>query len=89
MILYQKFIKYVINTKDLLCFWFFEKRTSIDQILNEINYNFLIENFQTAIDPMSGMKKDQALDMAKKLGFKDKLADEVSSFEIANKCRNE
>jgi hypothetical protein len=27
---------------------------------------------------MIGMKKEQALDMAKKLGFKDKLADDVS-----------
>jgi hypothetical protein len=26
---------------------------------------------------VAGMKKEQALDMAKKLGFKDKLADEV------------
>jgi hypothetical protein len=29
---------------------------------------------------MIGLKKEQALDMAKKLGFKDKLADEVSLF---------
>lgn len=27
---------------------------------------------------MAGMQRQQALDMAKKLGFKDKLADEVS-----------
>jgi len=26
---------------------------------------------------VAGMKKEQALDMAKKLGFKDKLANEV------------
>lgn len=26
---------------------------------------------------MAGLKKEQALDMAKKLGFKDKLANEV------------
>ncbi|CAF4879364.1 unnamed protein product, partial [Rotaria socialis] len=32
--------------------------------------------FTTAIDPVTGMKKEQALDMAKKLGFKDKLANE-------------
>jgi hypothetical protein len=34
---------------------------------------------------MIGLKKEQALDMAKKLGFKDKLADEVcyvNLFEI-------
>jgi len=32
---------------------------------------------------MIGMKKEQALDMAKKLGFKDKLADEVSFFCVS------
>ncbi|CAF4476180.1 unnamed protein product, partial [Rotaria magnacalcarata] len=34
--------------------------------------------FTTAIDPVTGMKKEQALDMAKKLGFKDKLANEAA-----------
>ncbi|CAF1477120.1 unnamed protein product, partial [Adineta steineri] len=34
--------------------------------------------FTSAIDPKIGLKKDQALDMAKKLGFKDKLADEAA-----------
>ncbi|CAF1580148.1 unnamed protein product [Adineta ricciae] len=34
--------------------------------------------FTSAIDPKSGLKKEQALDMAKKLGFKDKLADEAA-----------
>ena len=41
--------------------------------------NFLEYLFQSAIDPKVGLKKEQALDMAKKLGFKDKLADEVCS----------
>jgi hypothetical protein len=31
-----------------------------------------------------GLKKEQALDMAKKLGFKDKLADEVYSSSLFN-----
>ncbi|CAF4511627.1 unnamed protein product, partial [Rotaria sp. Silwood2] len=38
---------------------------------------FTVGNF-TAIDPVIGMKKEQALDMAKKLGFKDRLADEAA-----------
>ena len=41
--------------------------------------------FQSAIDPKLGLKKEQALDMAKKLGFKDKLADEVCSVVLLSK----
>lgn len=39
-------------------------------------------HFQSAIDPMIGLKKEQALDMAKKLGFKGNLADEVNEQKI-------
>jgi len=46
--------------------------------IEEVAENHPDQIFTTAIDPVEGMKKEQALDMAKKLGFKDKLADEAA-----------